>query len=50
MWLDPDFSDEKQLGNLLTPYPDNEMEANPISSRINSPRNEGPEAVVPKVG
>lgn len=45
MWLDPDCSLAKKLQNLLVPYADGELTAEPISAHINNPRNEGPEAI-----
>ncbi len=37
------------LSALLQPYPASEMEAYPVSSRVNSPKNDGPEILEPAV-
>jgi len=42
LWLDPDLRDTEALRDLLRPYPEERMEAYPVSRRVNSPRNEGP--------
>ena len=44
-WLDPGVNDVNQLHNLITPYPENEMEAYAVSEHLNSPANEGAELV-----
>lgn len=41
IWLDAETSADELLG-LLTPYPADQMEANPVSTRVNSPRNDDP--------
>jgi putative SOS response-associated peptidase YedK len=38
-WLDPATQDKDLLVELLKPYPAEEMEAYPVSKRVNSPRN-----------
>jgi len=43
-WLDSQ-ADQGILQAILGPYPDALMEAYPVSSRVNSPRNNGPECV-----
>ncbi|HEV8066882.1 MAG TPA: SOS response-associated peptidase [Planctomycetaceae bacterium] len=45
-WLDPKNQDVQALQGLLRPYPAEEMTAYPISTLVNSPRNESPECVV----
>lgn len=40
-WLDPSVNDVNQLHTLITPYPENEMEAYAVSEQVNSPANEG---------
>jgi putative SOS response-associated peptidase YedK len=35
------------LQQLLSPFPAAEMSAHPVSTRINSPVNDGPECIVP---
>ena len=44
-WLDPDVSDPAEVQDLLRPYP-GEMQAHPVSSAVNSPRNNSPELLV----
>lgn len=44
VWLDPVVK-EPQLQSLLARYSADEMDGFPVSSRVNSPRNEGPELV-----
>ena len=39
-WLDPDIEDPQQILPLLSPYPEDEMEAYAVSTVINSPRND----------
>ncbi|HSG31292.1 MAG TPA: SOS response-associated peptidase [Thermodesulfobacteriota bacterium] len=46
-WLDPDIKDAAELKQLLVPYPSEEMEAWPISTIVNSPRNNGTECIEP---
>ena len=43
-WLDPRVSD---ANDLLKPYPADEMTAYPVSMRVNSSRNEGPDLIDP---
>jgi putative SOS response-associated peptidase YedK len=47
LWLDPDAQDVDALHRLLDPYPSGEMDAYPVSRYVNSPRNEGPDCIVP---
>jgi putative SOS response-associated peptidase YedK len=52
-WLDPQLDDPMKLQALLKPYPAEEMAAYPVSTFVNSPRNESPqciEAVDPRGG
>ncbi len=42
-WLDPKFREVNILMGLALPYPEKEMEAWPVSSKINNPRHEGQE-------
>jgi putative SOS response-associated peptidase YedK len=44
-WLDPTLMDVQQVADLLGPYPAQEMEARPVSRRVSSPDNEGPELI-----
>ncbi|HXG94001.1 MAG TPA: SOS response-associated peptidase [Blastocatellia bacterium] len=39
MWLDPATDNQGLLLKLLKPYPAEEMEAYPVSKRVNSPKN-----------
>jgi len=41
-WLDPDFEDGKALQQVLRRYPAELMEAYPVSTLVNNPRNEAP--------
>lgn len=41
-WLDPDLDDVAELRGLLVPAPENDLEAYPVSTLVNAPRNEGP--------
>lgn len=44
-WLDSGLTDPGALAELLHPYPAEAMRAYPISPRVNSPSNEGPELI-----
>ena len=44
-WLDPGVTDVSRLQALAVPYPERLMEAYPVSTRVNSPSNEGAELV-----
>jgi putative SOS response-associated peptidase YedK len=46
VWLDPD-ADQDQLLSLLTPYPADEMSAYRVSTWVNSPSNDAPQALEP---
>ena len=46
-WLDPDCQDVAKIQRLLRQYPADEMVAYPVSTLVNSPRNETPECVAP---
>ena len=45
VWLDPDNRDLPKLTALLKPYPTEEMEAYPVSTLVNSPKNDVPECI-----
>ncbi len=45
-WLDPE-AEKEELTALLTPYPEDEMEAYPVSRFVNSPSNNDPRCVEP---
>jgi|SRR5215213_5786218 len=44
-WLDPSTNDQGQLLDMLRPNPAEEMEAHPVSKRVNSPSNNSPDLV-----
>lgn len=46
-WLDPAVQDPRELTGLLRPFPNQPMEAIPVSIRVNNPANEAPECVEP---
>src|SRR3984885_6551434 len=46
-WLDPKNENVPELEALLRPYSSGEMTAFPISTIVNSPRNERPECILP---
>ena len=45
-WLDDNVDDPAALTSVLTPYPDDAMEAFEVSSLVNSATNDGPEVAV----
>ena len=45
VWLDAAIADRERLEPLLRPYPSSEMKLDPVSTYVNSPRNEGPNCV-----
>ncbi|MBA2715307.1 MAG: SOS response-associated peptidase [Rubrobacteraceae bacterium] len=45
LWLDPAVSEPEELLPLLEPYPAADMEAYPVSRRVNSPSNDEPSCV-----
>jgi putative SOS response-associated peptidase YedK len=45
-WLDPQ-ADAADLQNLLRPYAGGDLDVYPVSTRVNSPRNHGPELIQP---
>ncbi len=47
LWLDPDFDEKEPLTSLLKPYPDEAMEAYPVSRKVNRPANNEPSCVEP---
>lgn len=47
VWLDPAERQPDELQGLLVPYPSEEMKAYPVSTQVNSPKNEAPELIVP---
>lgn len=47
LWLDPAVQELECLLPLLTPFESSAMQAIPVSQRVNNPRNESPECIVP---
>jgi putative SOS response-associated peptidase YedK len=47
VWLDPNGSDRAVLQELLRPAPADSLAAGPVSTLVNSPRNESPECIRP---
>jgi putative SOS response-associated peptidase YedK len=47
LWLDPNFTSSDSLQALLNPYPSEAMIAYPVSSKVNSPKNDSPECNQP---
>lgn len=45
-WLDPD-ADREELGELMIPYPGNDLETYPVSRFVNSPRNNDERCIEP---
>ncbi len=46
-WLDPGFDEKEALMDLLKPPPSEEMEAYPVSRRVNRPANNEPNVIEP---
>ncbi|OLN25623.1 hypothetical protein DSOL_5270 [Desulfosporosinus metallidurans] len=42
-----DVTSSREVKGLLTPFPEERMVAYEVSQLVNSPRNDGPECVVP---
>jgi len=47
VWLDPAIQEPGALLSLLKPYPADEMEWYPVSTRVNNPAHDGKECIVP---
>ncbi len=47
VWLASEAKQFDTLGRLLRPYPADEMEASPVSTRVNKPSNDSPECIEP---
>lgn len=45
-WLNPEI-DLEEMGGVFEPYPEGEMEYYPVTTLVNSPRNDGPECFAP---
>jgi putative SOS response-associated peptidase YedK len=46
-WLDPELKDVDGLRSMLVPYPATEMKAYPVSTLVNSPKNDSPKCIEP---
>jgi putative SOS response-associated peptidase YedK len=46
-WLNPDIVEPERLLPLLKQYPDKEMEAYPVSTAVNIPKNDSAELILP---
>jgi putative SOS response-associated peptidase YedK len=46
-WLDPSNDDTAGLAKLMRPLPADQMTAQPVSTRVNSPRHDDSECIVP---
>ena len=49
LWLDPEFEGREQLLALLRPYAEDDLEAVPVSTLVNSPAHEDPACITPLV-
>ncbi len=47
MWLTPGSKSSGELLSLLKPFPEAEMNCYPVSPLANSPKNDGPEIIIP---
>ncbi len=47
VWLDQGFDEKEALMDLLRPYPSDQMEAYPVSRRVNKPANNEPSVIEP---
>jgi putative SOS response-associated peptidase YedK len=45
LWLDPEFEGRDTLQALLRPYAGDELQLDPVSTHVNSPRNDDPQCV-----
>ena len=45
LWLDAGVEDMNCLSGILTPYPDDNIDAYEVSTMVNSTRNDGPEVI-----
>ncbi len=46
-WLDPATQDPEQVRDLMSPLPPERFRMHPVSTRVNSPKHDGPELVAP---
>jgi putative SOS response-associated peptidase YedK len=44
-WLRPDEGKPEEFQPLLIPYPPDEMQAYPVSTFVNSPKNNSPQCI-----
>ena len=47
LWLDPLTEDPAGLKQLLVPFPPELMDSYPVSTLVNSPKNQGKEIIEP---
>ena len=45
LWLENDFKGQDKLLSMLQPYPADEMVAYPVSTLVNSPKNESSQCI-----
>ena len=50
LWLDPEVQSVKDVQHLMQPYAPDEMEAIPVSTHVNSPRNDDEQCLFPEEG
>lgn len=50
LWLDPEVHDREALEAVLGPFPAEGMEAYPVSTLVNSPKNDEPRCIEPLEG
>jgi putative SOS response-associated peptidase YedK len=48
LWLDPEFQGRDELLALLRPFPDDAMDAIPVSDLVNKPANDYAECIAPQ--
>jgi len=46
-WLEPSAITADKLAGICQPFPEEQMQAYPVSTIVNSPRNDVPECIVP---
>ena len=46
-WISPDKMSLEEIGSFLGKYPEKQMDAHPVSSKVGSPKNDGPDLIVP---
>jgi putative SOS response-associated peptidase YedK len=47
LWLDPGFKDVNALAEVLAPFDASLMKSFPVSTRINTVANDGPDCIAP---